>query len=79
MPVGLISSVPQVIVVNPQRVAANDLPGLLDTLRKNPGKLNYGSAGNGTRTTWPASCSSCRPRPSSPTSPTAARARRCRT
>ena len=30
-------------------------------------------------TTWPASCSSCRPRPSSPTSPTAAPARRCRT
>jgi tripartite-type tricarboxylate transporter receptor subunit TctC len=48
VPVGLISSVPQVIVVNPQRVAANDLPGLLDLMRKNPGKLNYGSAGNGT-------------------------------
>ncbi|MCW5665715.1 MAG: tripartite tricarboxylate transporter substrate binding protein [Piscinibacter sp.] len=48
VPVGLISSVPQVIVVNPQRVAVNDLPGLLDYLRKNPGKLNYGSAGNGT-------------------------------
>jgi tripartite-type tricarboxylate transporter receptor subunit TctC len=48
IPVGLISSVPQVIVVNPARVTANDLPGLLDFLRKNPGKLNYGSAGNGT-------------------------------
>ncbi|MBL0093342.1 MAG: tripartite tricarboxylate transporter substrate binding protein [Piscinibacter sp.] len=48
VPVGLISSVPQVIVVNPQRVAANDLPGLLDFIRKNPGKLNYASAGNGT-------------------------------
>ncbi|WP_341888869.1 tripartite tricarboxylate transporter substrate binding protein [Variovorax sp. YR752] len=48
VPVGLISSVPQVIVVNPQRVTASDLPGLLDYMRKNPGKLNYASAGNGT-------------------------------
>ena len=48
VPVGLVSSVPQVIVVNPQRVPVADLKGLLDFLRKNPGKLNYGSAGNGT-------------------------------
>jgi len=48
VPVGLIASVPQVIVVNPQRVPVADLKGLLDYLRKNPAKLNYGSAGNGT-------------------------------
>jgi tripartite-type tricarboxylate transporter receptor subunit TctC len=48
VPVGLIASVPQVIVVNPQRVPVTDLKGLLDLVRKNPGRLNYGSAGNGT-------------------------------
>ena len=48
VPVGLVSSVPQVIVVNPQRVAARTLPELLEFIRKNPGKLNYASAGNGT-------------------------------
>jgi tripartite-type tricarboxylate transporter receptor subunit TctC len=48
VPVGLISNVPQVIVVNAQRVPVNDLKGLLDYLKKNPAKLNYGSAGNGT-------------------------------
>jgi tripartite-type tricarboxylate transporter receptor subunit TctC len=48
VPVGLIASVPQVIVVNPQRVAATDLKGLLAQMRANPGQLNYGSAGNGT-------------------------------
>ena len=48
VPVGLISSVPQVIVVNPQKVQATNLKDLLAFIRKNPGKLNYGSAGNGT-------------------------------
>ena len=48
IPVGLVSSVPQVIVVNPQRVQAKTLPEFLEFVRKNPGRLNYGSAGNGT-------------------------------
>jgi len=48
VPVGLIASVPQVVVINPQRVQANTLKEFLDLARKNPGKLNYASAGNGT-------------------------------
>jgi tripartite-type tricarboxylate transporter receptor subunit TctC len=48
IPVGLVSSVPQVIVVNPTKVQATTLPELLAHIRKNPGRLNYGSAGNGT-------------------------------
>ena len=48
VPVGLISSVPQVVVVNPQRVQSTNLKDFLDYVRKNPGKLNYASAGNGT-------------------------------
>ena len=48
VPVCLVSSVPQVIVVHPERVKATDLQGLLATLRANPGRLNYASAGNGT-------------------------------
>jgi tripartite-type tricarboxylate transporter receptor subunit TctC len=48
VPVGLVSSVPQVIVVNPAKVQATTLPELLAHLRTNPGRLNYASAGNGT-------------------------------
>ncbi len=47
IPVTLISSVPQVIVVNPQKVPARNLKDLLTFLKANPAKLSYGSAGNG--------------------------------
>jgi tripartite-type tricarboxylate transporter receptor subunit TctC len=78
-PPGLVANVPQVLVVNPKRVPVANFKTVPGDLRKNPGKLNYGSAGAAPRTTWRASCSSSRPRPSSPTSPTAAQARRCKT
>ncbi|MBL8326391.1 MAG: tripartite tricarboxylate transporter substrate binding protein [Rubrivivax sp.] len=48
VPVGLVSSVPQVVSVNPGRVQARTLPEFIEFLRKNPGRLNYASAGNGT-------------------------------
>ncbi|MCH7344580.1 tripartite tricarboxylate transporter substrate binding protein [Pelomonas sp. CA6] len=48
VPVALLASVPQVIVVNPKNLPAKDLKGLLEQVRKNPARLNYGSAGNGT-------------------------------
>jgi len=47
IPVALISSVPQVIIVNPKNIAATDLKGLIAYLKANPGKVSYGSAGNG--------------------------------
>jgi tripartite-type tricarboxylate transporter receptor subunit TctC len=48
VPIGMVSSVPQVIVVNAQRMPVADFKAFLDTVKKNPGKYNYASAGNGT-------------------------------
>lgn len=48
VPLLLVARVPQVIVVNPRKVPANDFKEFLAFVKKNPGKLNYGSAGSGT-------------------------------
>jgi tripartite-type tricarboxylate transporter receptor subunit TctC len=48
VPVTLVARVPQVVVINPTRVAANNFKEFLALMRANPGKYNYASAGNGT-------------------------------
>jgi tripartite-type tricarboxylate transporter receptor subunit TctC len=48
VPLTVIANPPQIIVVNPNRVKVDDFKSFLDYARKNPGKLNYASAGNGT-------------------------------
>ena len=48
IPLALLASVPQVLVVNPRNVPHKTVQELLSDLRKRPGKLNYASAGAGT-------------------------------
>jgi tripartite-type tricarboxylate transporter receptor subunit TctC len=47
-PIAVVAVVPQVVVVNPDRVKANTLAELIELAKANPGALTYGSAGNGT-------------------------------
>ena len=48
VPLALLANVPQVLVVNPRKLPMADFKSFLEYVRKNPGKLNYGSAGGGT-------------------------------
>ena len=47
IPLALLANVPQVVVVNPKMPSAN-FKQFLDYVKRNPAKLNYGSAGAGT-------------------------------
>ncbi|HUD35137.1 MAG TPA: tripartite tricarboxylate transporter substrate binding protein [Variovorax sp.] len=48
VPLMLLADVPQVLVVNPQRVKAANYREFLELAKRNPGRLNYASAGAGT-------------------------------
>lgn len=48
VPLVLVATVPQVLVVNPQKVPESDFKSFLARVLKNPDKLNYASAGGGT-------------------------------
>jgi tripartite-type tricarboxylate transporter receptor subunit TctC len=47
-PIAVVAVVPQVVVVNPERVKAATPRELIEFAKGNPGTLTYGSAGNGT-------------------------------
>lgn len=47
IPLALLASVPQVLVVNPKNMPVKDFREFLALVRANPAKFNYGSAGSG--------------------------------
>jgi tripartite-type tricarboxylate transporter receptor subunit TctC len=49
-PVGMIGVTPNVLVVNSAQVAATSVKEFVDYLKKNPGRVSYGSAGQGSLT-----------------------------
>jgi tripartite-type tricarboxylate transporter receptor subunit TctC len=48
VPVTMVSSVPNVIVVNPSKIPSRNYADFLKFVKERPGKLNYASAGSGT-------------------------------
>ena len=47
-PITMIALVPQVISINPNKVPVNTAKDFIEYVKKNPGKVNYASAGAGT-------------------------------
>ncbi|RYF32674.1 MAG: tripartite tricarboxylate transporter substrate binding protein [Comamonadaceae bacterium] len=48
VPIMLLANAPQVVVVNPKRVSQSTIQEFIAYAKKNPAKMNYGSAGAGT-------------------------------
>ena len=48
VPIAQISIVPNVLVINPKKIAARSVPELIAYLKANPDKVTFGSAGIGT-------------------------------
>ena len=47
VPITLLAKVPSLLVVNAEKMTAKNLKELVEYAKKNPGAVNYGSAGNG--------------------------------
>ena len=47
IPLALLATVPQVLVINPKKVSAHNVQELLAQIRANPGKMSFASAGAG--------------------------------
>ena len=47
VPITLLAKVPSLLVVNAEKMKVKNLKELVEYAKKNPGTLNYGSAGNG--------------------------------
>ena len=46
-PISLVARVPNIIAISPQKLQVKNLAELVELAQKQPGKLNYGTAGNG--------------------------------
>ncbi len=75
-PISLIASLPNVLVVNPEKIKANNIEELIAFLKSEPGKHTYASSGVGTSIHLAGELLATKPASRSPMCPTRAAARR---